>query len=192
MGETDDTQKRAEELELKTLELRFEDLRRENERLRDARSEITKQLGPLPLSAAIVAGLISGFTTSGKLHLNHTLTYWALVAFLLMVIVSSMSSVLLPYRRLRDKAENEDKGPRPAGKRTPKGWYEEMIKLELKVRGETKSGAGAWISRHSPVPIPGLAKDLQSACDQEWKGLFLTKVLFVVVVVLLILARIHG
>src|SRR3954452_5944048 len=155
----------AQETEkVKALRLTFEDLQRENERLRDARSDITKQLGPLPISAAIVAGLISGFTTTGKSHLDHTLTHWALGLFAAMVIVSALSGVLQPYRRLRDKAERT--GPKPAEQTTAEAWYEEMIKLEVAVRGKAKTGFLAWVARHSPLPIPLLAKDLQSACDQ--------------------------
>ena len=178
--------------EVQALRLRFEDVRRENERLRDARSDITKQLGPLPISAAVVAGLITGFETTGKSHLDHTLTRWALGVFAAMVCVSVLSSVLKPYRRLRDKVEAKADGPKPGAAKSPKAWYEAMIELEENVRGTTKSGFWPWVARHSPVPIPFFAKDLQSACDQEWKGLFLTKMLFVAVIVLLILARLDG
>jgi len=64
-----------------------------------------------------------------------------------------------------------------------------MINLEVRLRGTSiRSGLWAWLGALLPVPIPFLAKNLQSACDQEWKGLFLTKTLFVAVIVLLILA----
>jgi hypothetical protein len=36
-----------------------------------------------------------------------------------------------------------------------------------------------------------MVKPKEGACDQEWKGLFLTKSLFVAVIVLLILAGFH-
>lgn len=179
----------TETAELQTLRLRFEDLRRENERLRDARSDITRQLGPLPISAAIVAGLVSGFGVAGKAHLNHTYAHWALIVFGVMVLVSIISSVLMPYRRLRDKIEGKPETLKPDNTSDPGAWYTSMIALEDKIRGKSKSGPKPWLARLLPVPLPWLAKDLQSACDQEWKGLFLTKLLFVGVIVLLILAR---
>lgn len=182
--------KTAEEEMCETLKLRFEDLRRENDRLRDARSEITKQLGPLPISAAVVAGLISGFATSGQVHLDRGLTYAALGTFLAMVIVSSISSVLQPYRRLREKVEK--RGPKPDSTTTRADWYAQMIEVEQRVRGKNKEGLGSALARQIPVPLPWKAKTLQSACDQEWKGLFLTKLLFVAVIALLILARINA
>jgi hypothetical protein len=92
---------------LETLKLRLKDLQYENERLRNARSGITSQLGPLPISAAIVAGLVSAFTVTGKAHLKHTPAIWALIAFGVMVIVSITYSALQPYRKLREKAEEK-------------------------------------------------------------------------------------
>jgi hypothetical protein len=172
----------------KLLRLRFEDLQRENERLRDARSAITSQLGPLPISAAIVAGLVSGFTVDGKAHLNHTLAHWALGAFGLMVLVSMISSILKPYRKLRDELE-KDPTKCPSGATDPTDWYLRMIAVEEGVRGTSKSGFWSSVAGFLPLPLPWRAKTLQTACDQEWKGLFLTKTLFVAVIVLLILAR---
>jgi hypothetical protein len=172
---------------VEALELTFKDLQRENERLRDARSEITKQLGPLPISAAIVAGLVSGFGTDGKLHLDQTVAIWALGVFGAMVIVSILFSAMAPYRKLRDRAER--RLPKPEEAKDPKDWYRRMIKIEKELRGESsRSAFGAALSMLWPLPIPW-PKTLQAACDKEWKGLFITKLLFVVVVVLLIVAR---
>jgi hypothetical protein len=177
---------------LKTLRLKLEDLQHENERLRDTRAGITGQLGPLPISAAIVAGLVSGFASSGKAHLNQALVISALGAFCVMVVVSITASVLKPYRKLRDDAEQELDKPRDAT--TPTQWYERMIAIEHRVRGTSTrpSGVGGHLARLSPVPSLRATKDLQDGCDREWKGLFLTKTLFVVVIVLLILARVVG
>jgi hypothetical protein len=172
----------------KTLRLRFEDLQRENERLRDARSAITSQLGPLPISAAIVAGLVSGFTVDGKAHLNQALAHWALAAFGLMVFVSMVSSILKPYRKLRDELE-ADSDKRPSDATSVTDWYSRMLVVEEGVRGRSKSGFWSAVAGFLPLPLPWRAKTLQTACDQEWKGLFLTKTLFVAVIVLLILAR---
>ena len=64
-----------------------------------------------------------------------------------------------------------------------------MIKLEAGLRGSSaRSGFRVRLGALLPIPVPFRAKDLQSACDQEWKGLFLTKSLFVAVIMLLILA----
>jgi hypothetical protein len=46
---------------LAALQAAYDDLRRETDRLRDARGAFTRQLGPLPISAAVVAGLVTGF-----------------------------------------------------------------------------------------------------------------------------------
>jgi hypothetical protein len=186
---------RSEDPELEALKLRFEDLRRENERLRDARSAITAQLGPLPISAAIVAGLVSGFALGGKTHLHERELYLALWLFGAMVLVSMLASTFRPYRKLRDKAIEDSEDPDavdPEKAKSAKEWYTRMIKLEETLRGTSvRSGFWAWLGALLPIPVPFRAKSLQSACDQEWKGLFLTKSLFVAVIVLLILAGFH-
>jgi hypothetical protein len=184
----------SEDPELDALRLRFEDIRRENERLRDARSAITAQLGPLPISAAIVAGLVSGFALGGKTHLHELELHLALCLFGAMVLVSMLASTFRPYRKLRDKAIKDSKpGADPEKATSAKEWYERMIGLEESLRGSSvrRSGFWPWLGAAAPIPIPFRAKHLQSACDQEWKGLFLTKSLFVAVIVLLILAGFH-
>jgi hypothetical protein len=45
------------------LKLEYEYLREESIRLREGRASLTRQLGPLPIGAAIVAGLVTGFTS---------------------------------------------------------------------------------------------------------------------------------
>lgn len=185
--------KMSEDPELDALKLRFEDLRRENERLRDARSAITAQLGPLPISAAIVAGLVSGFALGGKTHLHEGDLRLALWLFGAMVLVSMLASTFRPYRKLRDKLIKDSKDTdKPEKATSAREWYQRMIKLEETLRGTSgRSGFWAWLGAFIPIPIPFRAKSLQSACDQEWKGLFLTKSLFVAVIVLLILAGFH-
>ncbi len=174
------------------LRLRYEDLRRENERLRDARAGITSQLGPLPISAAIVAGLVSGFSVDGKAHLDKGLAIAALAVFLAMVVVSMLYSVLRPYRKLRDHAL-ETAEPKPEEARSAGDWYAAMIKLEDGLRGKSPpppKGLTERLGRMWPFPRAGELKTLQAGCDLEWKGLFLTKLLFVAVIALLILARV--
>jgi hypothetical protein len=170
----------------KALELKLEDLQRENQRLRNARGTITSQLGPLPISAAIVAGLVSGFSSTGSAHLNHDLVTAALWVFGVMVLVSALFSGLAPYRKLRDRAETK-KNLRPSQTDDPVKWREQMIEIEETVQGKTPSRLVATLLMLIPVPRPAIT--LKDACDQEWKGLFLTKGLFVAVIVLLILAR---
>ena len=181
------------------LKLEFEDLRRENERLRDARSEITRQLGPLPISAAIVAGLVSGFTVDGKAHLNPTLAHLALGVFAAMVVVSIISSLLAPYRKLRDRVERQRTAGTPADAKsphdaeTPTEWYERMIEVERQIRGQSKTYDHPMEIAVRLLTFPlGMfrrTENLQIACDREWTGLFVTKLLFVAVIALLILAR---
>jgi hypothetical protein len=178
--------------ELATLKLQLKDLQYENKRLRDARSAITRQLGPLPISAAIVAGLVSGFTVSGKAHLKHTPAIWALVAFGLMVVFSVAYSALQPHRKLRERAEDEPDHPKPSDARDPVEWYSRMIRIERTVRGESIAPSKRWrrwLARVAPFPLPGQGRTLQTGCNLEWKGLFITKSLFVAVIALLIYAR---
>jgi hypothetical protein len=177
---------------LETLRLKLEDLQHENERLRDTRATITGQLGPLPISAAIVAGLVSGFGTEGKAHLDTALAIWALGVFIVMVLVSIVSSILKPYRKLRDEIERD--GPKPLEAKNRTEWYERMIEVEEQARDFRRRPKACpdqqrslwWRLIHRPT------KDLANACDREWFGLFVTKTLFVGVIVLLIVARLVG
>ena len=182
---------------VEVLKLTFDDLQRENTRLREARSSVTRQLGPLPISAAIVAGLVSGLGGSdGEAHLNKTLAIVALGVFGVMVIVSIIYSALKPYRRIREEAETarEGKGcPKAADASTPGEWYRAMIDVESKVKGgsiEPKSRTERWLVRYVPLRRTFKKNTLATGYDLEWQGLFITKLLFVVVVILLILARI--
>src|SRR5947199_10722841 len=94
---------------LKALELEYQYLREENLRLREGRANLTRQLGPLPIGAAVVAGLVTGFT--GKTH-NGVLLIAALVLFGALVAVSICYSSMKPYRVLR--RQHETKFPRSA------------------------------------------------------------------------------
>jgi hypothetical protein len=245
-------QAQADSRDLETLKAAFENLRTENLRLRDARSSLTRQLGPLPISAAAIAGLISAFPGGSESGDAHTpLLILAAVAFALMIWVSSRYSKLKPYRALRDDAERHVPKPmdavavaeerlggapptRPIADPAPKGlssqaqWYLAMIRVEERVRDasiwaevaasapEAPNAAGEAAAAEPaeaepadgdiqrPVRIlspvrrvarwlwsrwPPEARDLQHGYDQEWQGLFLTQLLFAIVVVLLIAAR---
>src|SRR5437879_1853656 len=168
------------------LRLTLEDLQRENQRLRTARASVTSQLGPLPISAAIVAGLISGFTATGNGHLNHTLLGLALIPFALMVLVSIFYGAIKPYRKLRDSAERKR---RPSACATPEEYYREAIRIEEGVRGSSLAVDGRTVGTLRPV-WPWRAETLQEAFDAEWQGLFITKVLFVIAIALLVGARV--
>ena len=182
MGQDPDRERR-EDSEIAALRLTYEELQRENLRLRDARASLTSQLGPLPISAALVAGLVSGFSVSGASRLNEPLTIIALCVFAAMVVVSVCYSKLAPYRELRDEMKPE-RGEliahrAGAGRDAEREWYSKMIKLERSVRGNQDVPQG-----QKPRTT------LTDAYNAEWWGVAITKCLFVVVVVLLILARI--
>ncbi len=102
----DVAQRASRTRDLDVLKAALEGLQGENQRLRDARASVTRQLGPLPISAALITGLVSAFPGS---HSRSTAQKWltgvALGAFALMVYASVRSSALMPYRKLRDKHE---------------------------------------------------------------------------------------
>jgi hypothetical protein len=200
--------------DLRVLELALDDLRRENERLRTARASVTKQLGPLPISAAAIAGLITVFPGGhAGSQTQRILIYVALGVFGLMVFVSIRYSALKPYRKLRDELEKELPEPKRPGRiaearadpDNPKAalpggdqrsmevrWYAAMIDVEKAVRGDTTmrptTARGVWLLR---LPWPPQAENLQDGFDLEWRGLFLVQCLFAVVVALLIIARLN-
>jgi hypothetical protein len=96
--------------DLETLRAAYEEIAAENHRLRDARASITRQLGPLPISAAVIAGLVSVFPgNSSQSGWHLALIVVALVLFAVMVIVSIAFSGLTPYRELRSAVEGEER-----------------------------------------------------------------------------------
>jgi len=163
------------------LKLEYEYLRDENRRLRDSRASITRQLGPLPIGAAVVAGLVTGFTAN--LH-NRLLLGIALGLFVLLVAVSVRYSSMKPYRVLRQEAEEERPTP-PRPRSSPEAWYDTAISLEEAIYGKPTEDTG--LRRHLPKSnISGL----QEGFDRERTGLFIVQGLFALVIVLLILSRI--
>jgi hypothetical protein len=94
----------ANEAYLATLKVAYEEIRRESERLRDARAFITRQLGPLPISAGVVAGLVTGFASSGQSSIHHVwILYVAGGLFVLLAVLSIVYGNLKPYRQLCDE-----------------------------------------------------------------------------------------
>ena len=73
------------------------DVEKERDRLRDARASWTVKLGPLPASAAVVTGI--AVAAAGKVHWGFAIAVG--VVFILLLRVSTVSSGLKPYRKLR-------------------------------------------------------------------------------------------
>jgi hypothetical protein len=167
--------------EVDALKLEYDYVRAENLRLRDGRATITSRLGPLPIGAAVVAGLVTGFTTETR---ENVWLWLALAVFFALVIVSILYSSMKPYRVIRH--EKETKGAVPArSKSSPREWYKAAIALEEEIYGKPNSDTG--IRRHLPAAeINGL----QDGYDRERSGLFIVQFLFAVVIVLLIVSRI--
>jgi hypothetical protein len=183
---------------LAVLKAAYEDNRRENERLRDARASVTRQLGPLPLSAAVVAGLVTGFAPPGKQPIQHTWMLWAAGGlFAALVFLSILYSNLKPYRQLRSEKETSKdcRGPTQIVDRVLNGpyeafnteveaeWYTRMIWLERAVRGGSRS---KWWEHRAPWRTDSLV----AGFDKERTGLVLVQGLFAAVIVFLILARV--
>jgi hypothetical protein len=167
-----------------SLKLEYEYLRDESKRLRDGRAALTRQLGPLPISAAIVAWLVTGFTSDVE---GDAFIWVALGLFLALVVISILYSSMKPYRLLRHDVEADF----PWSTDSPAAWYEGAIKLEREVYGGPSGGEGGsgwrlWLQARTPRAIT----DLQDGYDRERSGLFLVQGLFALVVILLIVSRI--
>lgn len=179
---------------LKTLELLYEEVVRESDRLRSARSAFSRQLGPLPVAGGLVLGI---FTSFGH-HPHHAVTWVAVGLFAFSVIVSMGASGIAPYRRLRagkvDEQERESQWRRPelqgamdtdklltaTGLLPEEEWLRQRIKLERSLYG--------------PPPIPrsrsdllrrGKNMNLQQAFELERYAVFIVQLLFVAEIALL-------
>jgi hypothetical protein len=161
---------------IEALKLEYELVRGENIRLRDGRGKLTRQLGPLPISAAIVAGLVTGL--AGEVDADAFL-WAALIVFGALVIISILYSSMKPYRVLRSDKEVED----PDTQESPARWYEHGIALEKAIYGEPAGGLLAWLPSFK-------VESLQEGYDRERWGLFIVQFLFAVVIILLILSRV--
>ena len=163
---------------VEALKLEYEYVRRENLRLRDGRASLTRQLGPLPISAAIVAGLVTGFTSKVP---GNVLLWIALSLFGVLVLISILYSTMKPYRVLR----REKEAGFPRSTHSPVLWYENAIALEEAIYGDPSDGKGLRVR----LPTPNV-KSLQEGYDRERTGLFIVQGLFALVIVLLILSRV--
>src|SRR5215211_2718428 len=174
------------------LKLEYEYIQSENRRLRDGRGQLTRQLGPLPLGAAIVAGLVTGFSADPAIR-HDWLLGAAGMAFVLMVGLSIAYSSMKPYRKLREDAEQ--RWDHDAADST-REWYEKMIGLESQIylaprdierrlsvrlvkwtRWQRLIQAGGWFAQRTPSRS---VADLQEGYDRERSGLFTVQFLFAV------------
>jgi hypothetical protein len=157
--------------------LEYEFVRRENIRLRDGRGELTRKLGPLPISAALVAGLVTGL--SREVDADRYL-WAALIVFGVLVFVSILYSGMKPYRVLR--REHEARHPRSLESQAR--WYDDAIALEEAIYGDP--------ARKGPLGyLPSFrVKSLQEGYDRERRGLFFVQLLFAAVIILLIVSRV--
>jgi hypothetical protein len=176
--------------EARTLELALEDARRENLRLRDARAAVTHQLGPLPISAAVVAGLVTAFPGGHPGHAQHCLIVAALIVFGVMALVSAGCSMLKPYRKIRDGLE-ADRQKLPVSPNGIADVLAEGITASTAAAPPSDEDASRVMRWHAAMLEleRGVAKGLRTGFDIEWWGLFAVQVLFAIVVVLLIVAR---
>jgi hypothetical protein len=157
--------------------LEYEYVRQENIRLRDGRASLTRQLGPLPIGAAIVAGLVTGLTRTAQWN---RLLLLALGLFLALVGISILYSGMTPYRGLR--REKEPAFPRST--ESSARWYENAIALEKAIYGDPPEGGR--LRAHLPTLK---AQSLQDGYDRERSGLFIVQGLFAVVIILLVLSQ---
>jgi hypothetical protein len=178
-----------ENLELKLLELRYQDAINERDRLRSARADVTKRLGPLPASAGIVVGLAA--TASSNIA---DWAFWVIgVLFAAIVVISERGSHIPPYRELRAQRLDSRAGPGPAdsiGQRDAcpneytvddpdldaSGWLRQMICLERDV----------YEGRHSDDSAATRRQTLQQAFNLERRALTRVEYLFAAMVLVVV------
>jgi hypothetical protein len=186
--------------DIRTLQLAYDDIVRERDRLRSARASVTRQLGPLPVSGGIAISVVGGL---GRDRVDEG---WLIVAsglLLLMVVVGILFSVLAPYRWLRAKHEDELAHEVASGKAAeraivaiehevgfdeqlpPGRWLTYMIELERRVYGPLRAGRGSF--RH-----PFKIRTLQDGFDAERTGLYLVQLLFVALIAVLVIGLLGG
>ena len=185
--------------EVAALQRSYEDIQRESKRLRDARAALTKQLGPLPISAGISISLVAAFSDEAA-----ELGLWLAFGLLLVLIVVSIAySDMRPYRQLRAAKEVEWREKLAARHREAavraeedglqiedllpeREWYAAMIQLERQIYGDLDRTD----NRHG-LPTRDL-QDLQDGFDRERTGLFAVQLLFGLVIASLLLSRLLG
>jgi hypothetical protein len=182
--------------EVAALRRSYEELRRESVRLRDARAAVTRQLGPLPISAGISISLVAAFSEDAAAG-----PLWVAFGLLFLLIGLSIAySNMRPYRQLRAVREQSwrkqlaARHPEAAQRAKKSGllvedllperdWYAAMIELERQIYGDLDRTD----NRHAP-PTHDL-QDLQDGFDRERTGLFAVQLLFGLVIACLLLSR---
>lgn len=182
--------------EVAALRLSYEDVRRESKRLRDARAAVTRQLGPLPISAGILVGLVAAFSDKAA-----QLPLWLAFAFFCALILLSIAySDMRPYRQVRAAKEAEWRKKLEARHREAavrareiglqvedllpeREWYAAMIQLERQIYGDLDR-----IDNRHGLPTRDL-QDLQDGFDRERTGLYAVQVLFGLVIACLLVSR---
>jgi hypothetical protein len=187
--------------ECATLRRVYEGLRSERDRLRDARSSYSRQLGPLPVVAGISTGTIAVFAR----HVRTSWLLWvALGLLVLLVVVSVLYSSIPAYRQIRARlepgwrerliirhgaakaTEAAERGLRIEDLLPPPDWYRAMIELEREIYGHdapTRSSLRSW---------PRSATNLQQALDAERAGLYIVQFLFLAMIISLVLSELIG
>ena len=186
--------------DIRSLQLAYDDIVRERDRLRSARASVTAQLGPLPASAGIAISVV------GALASNRVEDAWLIVAsvlLLILVLVGIVFSVLVPYRRLRAHHEDEvarvtasPRAPEPTAgasehelgfsEQLPRRlWLEHMIELERRIYGPLHANRRSF--RH-----PFNIRSLQDGFDAERTGLYLIQLLFVALIAALVTGLLLG
>jgi hypothetical protein len=193
--------------QLKTLELLYEEVVRESDRLRSARGAFSRQLGPLPVAGGLVLGI---FTSFGN-HPHRVTTWVAVGVFAFSAVLSMAASGIAPYRRLRSQKVYEQNKNKPDSQwRRPElqgametgkvltatsvlreeAWLRERIKLERSLYGPParQPKRGDLLRRLWDVRL--LWDDteittLQQAFEIERYAVFIVQLLFVAEIALL-------
>ena len=171
-------QTKGDEPDVETLQLVYDGLVRERDRLRDARRAVTAQLGPLPAAGAVALGLFAGLPDNIQ---NRGLVGFALALFGAALLVSAWGIRHDPYRRQggqlgmptrEDGLRDDDVLPR-------EDWLLQRIKDERLIYYGAPAGGA-----QEPETL-----SLQASFDRERSALLAVQLLVAAEVVVLALAR---
>jgi hypothetical protein len=181
----------SSEPDVETLQLIYDRIVRERDRLRDARRAVTAQLGPMPAAGAVVLGLFAGLPDD--IH-NRGLVWAALAVFIVVILLSASGIRLSPYRQLTAEmdAPTTQEGLREDDRLPRTEWLLERIKHERRIYYGAPAGRAQgsqnWIehlwprSRDQPL-------SLEASFDRERSTLLAVQILLAAEVGLLTLAR---
>jgi hypothetical protein len=156
------------------LKLAYEQAVDERDRIRAARQHFARQLGPIPTFAGITVALAGALA---KVE-NRGLLVAALILFAAMVLVSIAYSRMPSYRQLRTRRR-----PGHTSAASAAHWYRTELQLERDLYGTPRTRNRLLLPRRN------LDADLQTQLDRERTGVFVTQVLFLLVIAALVLAR---